>query len=60
IFLLYHVIFFQSFHPMVVLTFFPGLLFGILKEKTGSLLAPILFHAICNYSLLSIEIASYP
>ena len=28
--------------------FFPSLLFGHLKEKTGSLTAPILFHAFCN------------
>lgn len=29
-------------------TFFPGLLFGSLREHSKGLLAPILFHAICN------------
>lgn len=28
--------------------FFPALLFGYLKERTGSITAPILFHAFCN------------
>lgn len=28
--------------------FFPGLAFGWLREKTGTLLAPILFHALAN------------
>lgn len=29
-------------------TFFPGLAFGYLRARTGSLLAPVLFHAACN------------
>lgn len=28
--------------------FFPALLFGWLREKTGSITAPVLFHAACN------------
>lgn len=28
--------------------FFPGLLFGYLKERTGSITAPVLFHAFSN------------
>lgn len=28
--------------------FFPALLFGYLKERTGSITAPVLFHAFCN------------
>lgn len=28
--------------------FFPALLFGWLREKTGSITAPVLFHAFCN------------
>jgi membrane protease YdiL (CAAX protease family) len=31
-----------------LLTFFPGLLFGALREETGDVLAPALFHALCN------------
>ncbi len=29
-------------------TFFPGLVFGWLREKTGTVVASILFHALCN------------
>ena len=28
--------------------FFPALLFGYLRERTGSITAPVLFHAACN------------
>lgn len=31
-----------------IFIFFPGLAFGWLKERTGTILAPILFHAACN------------
>jgi len=34
--------------PDRLATFFPGLVFGWLKERRGSLLGPILFHAACN------------
>lgn len=38
--------------------FFPGLVFGYLKEKTGSITAPILFHAFSN-AFMSWFAASY-
>jgi membrane protease YdiL (CAAX protease family) len=34
--------------PARALVFFPGLVFGWLRERTGSLAAPIFFHALCN------------
>jgi membrane protease YdiL (CAAX protease family) len=34
--------------PTRLLVFFPGLLFGWLKARTGTLLAPIAFHAASN------------
>jgi membrane protease YdiL (CAAX protease family) len=34
-------------------TFFPGLLFGWLRARTGSVLAPILMHWMCNLVLFS-------
>jgi len=34
-----------------LLTFFPGLLFGALREETGDIVAPALFHALANASL---------
>lgn len=36
---------FQAWH---ILIFFPGLVFGFLRQKTGTILAPVLFHAACN------------
>lgn len=37
-----------TFHPASLLVFFPGLLFGILRHLSGSVLAGSLFHATCN------------
>lgn len=45
---------FAACHSIVVLQwwhfaiFFPALLFGYLRERTGAITAPILFHALCN------------
>ena len=33
-------------------TFFPGLAFGWMRERTGSLIAPTIFHALCNGTVL--------
>jgi membrane protease YdiL (CAAX protease family) len=46
IFALHH--FLISPAPQALLVFFPALLFSWLRETTGSLLAPGLFHAACN------------
>lgn len=35
-------------HPMTLGVFFPSLLFGLLRERTGSLAVPIGYHALCN------------
>jgi membrane protease YdiL (CAAX protease family) len=40
-------------------TFFPGLLFGWLRERTGGLAAPILFHALSNLFLATLEASFY-
>ena len=37
-----------SLRPEALATFFPGLLFGWLRERTGSVLASTAFHALCN------------
>lgn len=37
--------------------FFPSLVFGWLREKTGGLVAPILFHALCNVAVNWINVA---
>ena len=36
-------------------TFFPGLLFGWLRERTGSIVAPVAAHALSNLFLLVLE-----
>jgi membrane protease YdiL (CAAX protease family) len=33
---------------MRCLTFFPGLFFGFLRERTGNIMAPVIAHASCN------------
>jgi membrane protease YdiL (CAAX protease family) len=35
--------------------FFPGLLFGWLQARTSALLAPMLFHAACNITFLTLQ-----
>jgi membrane protease YdiL (CAAX protease family) len=40
-------------------TFFPGLLFGWLRERTGSLVAPVLVHAASNLFLATLEASFY-
>lgn len=35
--------------------FFPGLVFGWLREKTDGILAPVLFHALCNILIISLD-----
>ncbi len=53
IFALTHV----AFEPAAerLLTFFPGLLFGALREETGGIAAPALFHALCNAALAALQ-----
>ena len=36
-------------------TFFPGLLFGWLRERTGSVAASTIFHALCNFTILLVS-----
>jgi len=40
-------------------TFFPGLLFGWLRERTGGLPAPIVFHALSNLFIATLEASFY-
>jgi uncharacterized protein len=40
-------------------TFFPGLLFGWLRERTGGLAAPVLAHALSNVFLAVLEASFY-
>jgi len=40
-------------------TFFPGLLFGWLRERTGGLAAPVVAHALSNLLLLTLERSFY-
>ena len=40
-------------------TFFPGLLFGWLRERTGGLAAPVFLHAFSNLFLATLEASFY-
>ncbi|HEX7623627.1 MAG TPA: MXAN_2755 family glutamic-type intramembrane protease [Anaeromyxobacteraceae bacterium] len=40
-------------------TFFPGLIFGWLRERTGGLAAPVLFHALSNLFIAVLEASFY-
>jgi membrane protease YdiL (CAAX protease family) len=40
-------------------TFFPGLLFGWLRERTGGLAAPVVLHALSNLFIAALEASFY-
>jgi hypothetical protein len=44
-----------SLQPWRLATFLPGLLFGWARERTSSLAAPVLLHALSNLALLALE-----
>jgi membrane protease YdiL (CAAX protease family) len=46
--------------PWRLATFFPGLLFGWLAARTGSVVAPALVHALSNLLMLTLERSFYP
>jgi membrane protease YdiL (CAAX protease family) len=46
--------------PWRLATFFPGLLFGWLRARTGSVVAPAVVHALSNLLLLTLERSFYP
>lgn len=45
--------------PWRLATFFPALLFGWLRERTGSVAAPVAFHALSNLFLATLERSFY-
>lgn len=45
--------------PWRLATFFPGLLFGWLRARTGNVAAPVLFHALSNLLVLTLEASFY-
>lgn len=47
------------FQPWRLATFFPGLLFGWLRERTGSLAAPVVAHALSNLLIATLEASFY-
>lgn len=48
-----------TFQPWRLGTFFPGLLFGWLRERTGGLAAPVVLHALSNLFLKVLEASFY-
>jgi len=45
--------------PWRLATFFPGLLFGWVRERTGNLAAPVVVHALSNLFLATLEASFY-
>jgi membrane protease YdiL (CAAX protease family) len=45
--------------PWRLATFFPGLLFGWLRERTGSVAAPVVLHALSNLFIATLEASFY-
>jgi membrane protease YdiL (CAAX protease family) len=47
--------------PIVLAVFFPSLAFGWLRARTGSIVAPVIFHGLCNIwvQLLSVHYFAY-
>jgi membrane protease YdiL (CAAX protease family) len=45
--------------PWRVATFFPGLLFGWLRERTGGVAAPVVAHALSNLFIATLERSFY-
>jgi membrane protease YdiL (CAAX protease family) len=44
-----------NFSPPRLGVFFPALIFGWMREKTGGILAPSIYHAMCNILVLALE-----
>jgi membrane protease YdiL (CAAX protease family) len=45
--------------PWRLATFFPGLLFGWVRARTGSVIAPIVVHALSNLFVRTLELSFY-
>jgi uncharacterized protein len=45
--------------PWRLATFFPGLLFGWIRERTGDLAAPVVVHALSNLYIATLEASFY-
>ncbi len=48
-----------SLQPWRLATFFPGLLFGWLRARTGGLAAPVFLHALSNLFIATLEASFY-
>lgn len=53
IFMLFHLVLAMNFWNFAILV--PALIFGWLREKTGSITAPTVFHALCNIMLFTLQ-----
>lgn len=49
-----------EFHPWRLAVFFPAILFGMMRERTGRLPAGIAFHALCNLAIFTLEASAFP
>jgi membrane protease YdiL (CAAX protease family) len=45
--------------PATLAVFFPGLVFGLLRARTGSIVPGALFHALCNLYIQLLQASLY-
>ncbi len=52
--------FFVDFNPLRLAVAIPALAFGYLREATGSIAAPVIFHASCNIFMIVVDNSFFP
>ena len=48
-----------EFHPWRLAVFFPAILFGALRERSGAIAAGAIFHALCNLTIFTLEASAF-
>jgi membrane protease YdiL (CAAX protease family) len=49
-----------EFRPWRLAVFFPSILFGIMRERTGTIASSTCFHALCNLAIFTLEASAFP
>jgi hypothetical protein len=48
-----------EFRPWRLAVFFPSILFGIMRERTGTVFSGACFHALCNLTIFTLEASAF-
>jgi membrane protease YdiL (CAAX protease family) len=49
-----------EFRPWRLAVFFPSILFGFMRERTGTIASSTCFHALCNLAIFTLEASAFP